>query len=71
MLRAAGIAAAPVMSSGDLRASAHMGARGFWEPHGTGVLPGLPWQASFGRRNGPAPGLGADTASVLAELGAA
>jgi crotonobetainyl-CoA:carnitine CoA-transferase CaiB-like acyl-CoA transferase len=52
----------------DLVASSHLRARGFWEAHGAGVLPGLPWRASFGRTAGPAPGLGADTDAVLTEI---
>jgi crotonobetainyl-CoA:carnitine CoA-transferase CaiB-like acyl-CoA transferase len=32
------------------------------------VLPGLPWRASFGRASGPAPGLGADTDTVLRDV---
>jgi len=43
-------------------------ARGFWEAHENGVLPGLPWQASFGRVNSPAPALGGDTDAVLADV---
>jgi crotonobetainyl-CoA:carnitine CoA-transferase CaiB-like acyl-CoA transferase len=42
--------------------------RGFWDPHRTGVLPGLPWHASFGKVSGLAPGLGADTETVLRDL---
>jgi crotonobetainyl-CoA:carnitine CoA-transferase CaiB-like acyl-CoA transferase len=61
----AGIPAAALARSGDLVNSAHLAARGFWDRHGTGVLPGLPWHASFGRARGPAPGLGADTDRVL------
>jgi crotonobetainyl-CoA:carnitine CoA-transferase CaiB-like acyl-CoA transferase len=38
------------------------------DPHGGGVLPGLPWRASFGRISGPAPGLGTDTDIVLRDL---
>jgi crotonobetainyl-CoA:carnitine CoA-transferase CaiB-like acyl-CoA transferase len=64
----AGVPAAALASSADLVASPHLRARGFWERHGDGLLPGLPWQASFGRASGPAPGLGADTDSVLREL---
>lgn len=64
----AGIAAAPVASSTDLAADDHLRARGFWEPHGDGFLPGLPWQTSFGRARGPAPALGADTDVVLRDL---
>jgi crotonobetainyl-CoA:carnitine CoA-transferase CaiB-like acyl-CoA transferase len=64
----AGVPAAALASSADLVASPHLRARDFWERHGHGVLPGLPWQASFGRSSGPAPGLGADTDAVLREL---
>ncbi len=64
----AGVPAAALASSTDLAASAHLRARGFWEREGQGVLPGLPWRASFGRASGPAPGLGADTDSVLRGL---
>jgi crotonobetainyl-CoA:carnitine CoA-transferase CaiB-like acyl-CoA transferase len=63
-----GVPAAPLASSVDLVGSDHLRARGFWEAHGAGVLPGLPWCASFGRTSGPAPGLGADTDAVLTEL---
>jgi len=62
---AAGVPAAALARSGDLVDSAHLRARAFWDAHGSGVLPGLPWQASFGRAIGPAPGLGADTDAVL------
>jgi len=62
----AGIPAAALASSLDLVASDHLRERGFWNAHRGGVLPGLPWQASFGRRSGEAPGLGADTDAVLA-----
>ncbi|MGE4043802.1 MAG: CoA transferase [Acetobacteraceae bacterium] len=65
-LRQSGIAAAALARSGDLVTSEHLRARGFWDRHDDGVLPGLPWQASFGRVTGPAPGLGADTDAVLA-----
>lgn len=64
----AGVPAAALASSVDLVASEHLRARGFWERHGQGLLPGLPWQASFGRACGPAPGLGADTDKVLRGL---
>jgi crotonobetainyl-CoA:carnitine CoA-transferase CaiB-like acyl-CoA transferase len=67
-LTRAGISAAALASSRDLVASEHLRARGFWEPYGDGVLPGLPWRASFGRKSGNAPGLGADTDVVLAEV---
>jgi crotonobetainyl-CoA:carnitine CoA-transferase CaiB-like acyl-CoA transferase len=68
VLQQAGVAAAALASSVDLVASEHLLARGFWEAHGNGVLPGLPWRASFGRRSGDAPGLGADTETVLTEM---
>jgi crotonobetainyl-CoA:carnitine CoA-transferase CaiB-like acyl-CoA transferase len=64
----AGIPAAALTTSRDLVESPHLRERGFWEAHGAGVLPGLPWQASFGRRSGAAPGLGAETDSVLMEV---
>lgn len=64
-LRRAGIAAAACAGSGDLVRDAHLKERGFWEPNGTGVAPGLPWRASFGRISGPAPALGGDTDAVL------
>jgi crotonobetainyl-CoA:carnitine CoA-transferase CaiB-like acyl-CoA transferase len=67
-LRRAGIAAAALANSRDLVASDHLRQRGFWDRHDGGVLPGLPWQASFGRAFGPAPELGADTAAVLADV---
>ncbi len=63
-----GIAAAPLARSADLVASDHLHARGFWDTHCAGVVPGLPWRASFGRANGPAPALGADTDRVLRDL---
>lgn len=68
LLRSAGVPAAALASSTDLVNSEHLGARGFWTPHGEGWLPGLPWRASFGRAIGPAPALGADTGQVLADL---
>ncbi len=61
----AGIPAAALATSRDLVDSDHLRERGFWEAHGTGVLPGLPWRASFGRTSGGAPELGADTDAVL------
>jgi len=64
----AGIAAAALATSLDLVRSNHLNARAFWEPHSAGVLPGLPWQASFGRASGPAPELGADTGVVLSDV---
>ncbi len=67
-LRQAGIPAAALASSVDLVTDAHLRARGFWEAHGAGVLPGLPWRASFGRASGPAPALGGDTDTVLRDV---
>ena len=68
VLRGYGIPAAALMSSTDLVSDAHLRARGFWDAHEKGVLPGLPWRASFGRASGPAPGLGADTDAVLRDV---
>jgi crotonobetainyl-CoA:carnitine CoA-transferase CaiB-like acyl-CoA transferase len=67
-LRRAGVPAAALKSSVDLVRDAHLNARGFWDRHEKGVLPGLPWRASFGRATGPAPGLGADTQEVLRDV---
>jgi crotonobetainyl-CoA:carnitine CoA-transferase CaiB-like acyl-CoA transferase len=67
-LRRAGVPASALKSSVDLVRDAHLGARGFWDQHEKGVLPGLPWRASFGRATGPAPGLGADTDAVLRDV---
>ena len=64
----AGIPAASLVSSTNLVTSGHLRERGFWEPHGGGVLPGMPWRASFGRCSGPAPGLGADTDLILRDV---
>jgi crotonobetainyl-CoA:carnitine CoA-transferase CaiB-like acyl-CoA transferase len=61
-LTRSGVAAAALARSADLVGSVHLRARGFWDPDG---LPGLPWQTSFGRASGVAPGLGADTDAVL------
>jgi crotonobetainyl-CoA:carnitine CoA-transferase CaiB-like acyl-CoA transferase len=63
-----GIPAAALANSISLVDSHHLRERGFWERQGAGVLPGLPWRASFGRVSGPAPGLGADTDAVLHDL---
>jgi len=68
VLLRAGVPAAALANSRDLVNSNHLEERGFWEPHGAGTLPTLPWQASFGRRSGPAPELGADTDTVLNEV---
>jgi crotonobetainyl-CoA:carnitine CoA-transferase CaiB-like acyl-CoA transferase len=71
-LRRAGVPASALKSSVDLVHDAHLKARGFWDADRAkfprGVLPGLPWRASFGRATGPAPGLGADTEIVLREV---
>ncbi len=67
-LRQHSIPAAPLANALDLVASPHLRERGFWEAHGTGVLPGLPWRASFGRVSGAAPALGADTDAVLTDI---
>jgi len=64
----AGIPAAALATSVDLVRSEHLRERGFWEPNGAGVLPGLPWHASLGRTSGSAPELGADTEAVLREV---
>ncbi|MGZ3341744.1 MAG: CaiB/BaiF CoA transferase family protein, partial [Reyranella sp.] len=67
-LKKAGIPAAALARTGDLVKSPHLAAREFWDRHGAGVLPGLPWRASFGRTTGPAPGLGAESDHVLADV---
>jgi crotonobetainyl-CoA:carnitine CoA-transferase CaiB-like acyl-CoA transferase len=64
-LLGAGVPAAALAHALDLVSSEHLRERGFWQPHDGGVLPGLPWRASFGRVCGPAPELGADTEAVL------
>jgi crotonobetainyl-CoA:carnitine CoA-transferase CaiB-like acyl-CoA transferase len=71
LLRRSGIPAAALADSCDLVADPHLQARGFWDRHTTGVLPALPWRASFGRATGPAPALGADTDAVLNAINAA
>jgi benzylsuccinate CoA-transferase BbsF subunit len=67
-LASSGVPAAACARAGDLVKSLHLNVRGFWDRHGSGVLPALPWQSSFGRRTEPAPGLGADTDRVLTEV---
>jgi crotonobetainyl-CoA:carnitine CoA-transferase CaiB-like acyl-CoA transferase len=67
-LMRAGVPAAALATSRDLVESPHLRAREFWETHGDGVLPGLPWRASFGRASGAAPGLGTDTDAVLRDI---
>jgi crotonobetainyl-CoA:carnitine CoA-transferase CaiB-like acyl-CoA transferase len=64
----AGIPAAALATSRDLVGSDHLRERGFWEADCAGVLPGLPWRASFGRTSGLAPELGADTDAVLRDV---
>ncbi len=64
----AGIPSAAVAASTDLVQDPHLQARDFWDAHGSHVLPGLPWRASFGRQTGPAPALGAETEAVLREV---
>jgi crotonobetainyl-CoA:carnitine CoA-transferase CaiB-like acyl-CoA transferase len=66
ILREAGIPHAVLANSADLAADKHLHARGFWDAHDGGALPGLPWRSTIGRATGPAPGLGADTDAVLA-----
>jgi crotonobetainyl-CoA:carnitine CoA-transferase CaiB-like acyl-CoA transferase len=68
VLRAAGVPAAALRDSVDLVGDAHLRERGFWDDADRGVLPGLPWRASFGRATGPAPGLGSDTDAVLRDV---
>jgi crotonobetainyl-CoA:carnitine CoA-transferase CaiB-like acyl-CoA transferase len=63
-----GIAAAALANARDLVGIDHLTERNFWEPYSSGVLPGLPCRASFGRVKAPAPELGADTAAVLREV---
>jgi crotonobetainyl-CoA:carnitine CoA-transferase CaiB-like acyl-CoA transferase len=67
-LIAAGVPAAAVANALDLVSSDHLRARGFWNASGSGILPGLPWRASFGRAHGAAPAHGADTDAVLREV---
>ena len=67
-LMAAGVPASALESAASLLRDPRLLARGFWETFGDGVLPSLPWRASFGRAMGPAPALGADTAAVLRDL---
>jgi len=67
-LLSARIPAAALATSLDLVNDDQLRHRGFWEAQGTGVLPALPWHASFGRATGTAPELGADTEKVLKEV---
>ena len=59
------IPAAAVMTTAELVNDPHLRARGFWDRHESGVLPGLPWQSDFGREIGPAPALGEHTDHIL------
>ena len=68
VLARAGIPAAPVAGSFDLVESPHLRARLFWDSLGGGVVPGLPWRASYGRAIGPAPELGEHTDAVLRDV---
>jgi benzylsuccinate CoA-transferase BbsF subunit len=68
LLLRAGVPAAALARYGDLVESPHLANRKFWDRHGDGVLPGLPWRASFGRMTGPAPELGADSDRVLSDV---
>ena len=68
VLKRAGVATETVANSHDLVQSEHLAGRGFWDIHGEGVLPGLPWRASFGRVTGAAPEHGADTDAVLRDV---
>jgi crotonobetainyl-CoA:carnitine CoA-transferase CaiB-like acyl-CoA transferase len=67
-LIASGIVSAALASSKDLVESEHLRARGFWDQHGDGFLPGLPWWTSFGRQTGLAPELGEHTDDVLRDI---
>jgi crotonobetainyl-CoA:carnitine CoA-transferase CaiB-like acyl-CoA transferase len=67
-LLSSGIPAAALATSRDLVNSDYLRERGFWDPHDSGLLPGLPWHASFGRAHGAAAELGADTDTVLREV---
>lgn len=68
ILQQAGVVAEAVANSHDLVQSQHLADRGFWDAYCEGVLPGLPWRASFGRVTGTAPEYGADTEAVLREV---
>jgi crotonobetainyl-CoA:carnitine CoA-transferase CaiB-like acyl-CoA transferase len=68
VLTGSGIPNAALARSEGLVESEHLKARGFWDEHGVGVLPGLPWRESFGRQSGLAPGLGEHTDLILAEV---
>jgi len=71
------IPAAPLNTPGALFDDPHLNAVGLFEtvdsPYGPVRFPGVPtwFSRTPGRVAGPAPGLGADTAAVLGELGLA
>ena len=71
-LLSAQIPSSPVFSANDLSASAHLKARGFWDPVAGGHLPGLPWglpwRGDGSRQQGPAPALGADNEWMTREV---
>jgi crotonobetainyl-CoA:carnitine CoA-transferase CaiB-like acyl-CoA transferase len=77
LLRQLEIPAAPLNTPGALFDDPHLNAVGMFEtvetPHGPVRFPGVPtwFSRTPGRVAGPAPELGADTASVLAQLGLA
>ena len=57
-LREAGIPAAALARSVDLVKSPHLAARGFWETHGAGVLPGLALARQLRPHDRPRAGIG-------------
>ena len=59
------IPVAVLATTQDLAKSPHLMTRGFWDNWKEGQLPGLPWQADFGRATGRAPNLGEHTDSVV------
>ncbi|MFT5172094.1 MAG: crotonobetainyl-CoA:carnitine CoA-transferase CaiB-like acyl-CoA transferase [Gammaproteobacteria bacterium] len=71
-LVSAQIPASAVLSANDLHASAHLEARGFWDPAEGGRLPGLPWglpwRGDDARQQGSAPALGADNVWMSREV---
>ena len=77
LLESLGIPAAPLRTPDELFDNAHLNAVGFFEtvesPHGPLRLPGVPtwFSRTPGSVTGPTAELGADTQSVLAELGLA
>ena len=75
IFEAAQCPAMPVRSIDDLLDDPHLEAVGFWHrcdtPHGKVRMPGVPvrFSATPGEAGRPGPGLGADSAEVLAEAG--